>query len=128
MCWSRYIMCLQSRLAHRLGTGYIQPPSQHVSRDISCTFRAGQPTDWGTGYIHPPFRMGGLRYITCFQNGWAEIYHMPSERVGRDISTPLHSRSAEIYHMPSERVGQDISTPLPSGLAGIYHMPSERVG
>src|SRR6266481_6421359 len=108
------------------------PLSQCVSQDISCAFRAGQPTGWaqdissplrnmsaeiyhvpseqgqptdlGTGYIHPPFRMGGPRYITCFQNGWAEIYHMLSEWVGWDISTPLPSRLAEIYHMPSERV------------------------
>src|SRR6266481_5085357 len=97
------------------------PLSQCVGRDISCTFRAGRPTDWGTGYIHPPFRTGGPRYITCFQNGWAEIYlppfpagrpryiHPPSQRVSRDISIPLHSGSAKIYHIPSEWVGRDIS-------------------
>src|SRR6266481_3314703 len=49
---------------------------------------------------------------------------MPSERVSRDISTPLHSGSPEIYHMPSEWVGQHISTPFHSGLAQIYQVLS----
>src|SRR6266481_3126421 len=82
-----------------------------------------------------------LRYIICLQNGWAEIYHMPSERVGRDISYAfrmggpryiicLQNGWAEIYHMPSEWVGQDISTPLHSRSArdtGYIHPPFQHV-
>src|SRR6266481_4825884 len=79
--------------------------------------------------------MGRPRYIIGLQNGLAEIYHRPSEWVGRDISIPLHSGSAEIYpfpftvgrpgyiHSPSQRVGRDISTPLQNGSAEIYPFP-----
>src|SRR6266481_474402 len=123
MCWSRYIMCLQSRLAHRLGTGYIQPPSQHVSRDISCTFRAGQPTDWGTGYIHPPFRTGGPRYITCFQNGSAEIYPPPFPAGRLRYIICLQNGLAEIYPFPFTAGRLRYIICLENGLAEIYPFP-----
>src|SRR6266481_4127574 len=81
------------------------PLSQCVGRDISCAFRVGRPTGWAQDISSP------------LRNMSAEIYHVPSERVGpqtgaQDISTP-----------PSEWVGRDISTPLPSGLAEIYPHP-----
>src|SRR6266481_3735970 len=83
-------------------------------------------------------------YPPPLHNVSAEIYHVPSERVGpqtgaQDISTPPSewvSRDISYAfrmgwlrynHMPSEWVGQDISIPLHSGLAEIYHIPSERV-
>ena len=57
-----------------------------------------------------------------------DISHAPSEEMGWDISTPLHSRPARKYHVPSEHMGQDICTPLHSGLAGKYHVPSKCMG
>ena len=63
------------------------------------------------------------------------IYHPPSEHMGRDISTPLHSASARIYLMCLQSVWARIY-PLPftagqpgnimclqSAWAGIYPLP-----
>ena len=109
----------------------------HIAKAISSIFYT---TYSGLAGIYPlPFTVGWLGNITPSERmGWdistplhsgpAGKYHMPSERMGRDISTPLHSGPAGKYHMPSERMGQDLSTPLHSGPAGKYHMPSERMG
>ncbi len=71
--------------------------------------------------------MGQPRYIICLQNGSTKIYYMPSEWVGRDISTPLQSGSAEIYHMPSEQVSQDISHAFRTGQPAYIHPLSQWV-
>ena len=66
------------------------------------------------------------------------IYHPPSECMGWDIYTPLHSTSARIYLMCLQSIWAGIY-PLPftagrpgnitclqSAWAGIYHSPSPR--
>src|SRR6266481_5016744 len=103
------------------------PLSQCVGRDISCTFRAGQPTDWGTGYIHPPFRMGGPRYITCFQNGWAEIYLPPFPVGGPGYIICLQNGSAGIYPPPFPAGWLRYIICLQNRSARIYPPPSQWV-
>ena len=77
---------------------------------------------------HPPSECMGQDISTPLHSGPAGKYHVPSEHMGRDISTPLHSGLARKYHVPLEHMGRDISTPLHSGLAGKYHVPSEHMG
>ena len=69
------------------------------------------------------------------------IYHLPSECMGRDISTPLHSASARIYLMCLQSVWAGIY-PLPFTALrpgyiscafraygpGYIHSPSQRAG
>ena len=119
------------------------PPSERMGRDISTPLHSASAriylmclqSVWA-GIYPLPFTVGQPGNITCLQSAWARIYplgpagkyHVPSECMGRDISTPLHSRPAGKYHVPSECMGRDISTPLHSGPAGKYHEPSERMG
>ena len=77
---------------------------------------------------HPPSEHMGRDISTPLHSRPARKYHVPSEHMGWDISTPLHSGPARKYHMPSECMGWDISTPLHSGPAGKYHVPSECMG
>src|SRR6266481_3522188 len=96
MCRPRYIMCLQSGSAHRLGTD-ISSPLRNMSAEIyHVPSEQGRPTDWGTGYISTP----------------------PSERVGQDISTPFPAGRPRYIHPPSQRVGRDISYAFRTGRPG----------
>ena len=79
---------------------------------------------------HPPSEHLGQDICTPLHSTSARPGYIScaSERMGWDICTPLHSGPAGKYHVPSEHMGWDISTPLHSGPARKYHMPSEHMG